>query len=100
MKRPLMIPSNIKANRSKLETHIDLLKAFSYEAPLTLAQIEDNINLNNSSFKENLEFLIMHELLEEQTLKKRNTAFTITQRGIAVLRYFRQYPVEIPIKKV
>jgi predicted transcriptional regulator len=100
MKRPLIIPSNIKANRSKLETHIDLLKAFPYEAPLMLTQIEDNIKLNNSSLRENLEFLIMHGLLEEQTLKKRNTAFTITQRGITVLRYFRQYPVEISIKKV
>jgi predicted transcriptional regulator len=95
-----MIQSNIKANRSKLETHIDLLKTFSYEALLTLTQIKDNINLNNSSLRENLEFLIMHGLLEEQPLKKRNTAFTITQRGIAVLRYFRQYPVEISIKKV
>jgi predicted transcriptional regulator len=100
MKRPLMIPSNIKADRSKLETHIDLLKAFSYEASLTLTQIEDYVKLNSNSLRENLEFLILHGLLEEQTLKKRNVAFAITQRGIAVLRYFRQYPVEISVKKV
>lgn len=95
-----MIPGNIKADRSKLETNIDLLKAFSYADPLALAQIEENIKLNNSSIRENLEFLIMHGLLEEQNLLERNAAFTITQRGIAVLRYFRQYPVELSIKKV
>ncbi len=95
-----MISGNIKKDRSKLETHIDLLKAFSYETSLTLIQIEEHFKFNSSSLRQNLDFLIMHRLLEEQTLKKRNEAFAITQRGIAVLRYFRQYPVEISIKKV
>ena len=95
-----MKASNIKVTRSKLETHIDILKTFSYATFLTLTQIEDKLKFNNSSLKENLDFLITHGLVEEQTRRKINAVFAITQRGIVVLKYFRQYPVEISIKKV
>ena len=91
-----MKPSKLKSERSKLETHLDILKALATTAPLRLTQIEDQVKVNSKSLREKLDFLIKQGVVEQQTLKKASIVFAVTQRGIAVLKYFRQYPQEIP----
>jgi IclR helix-turn-helix domain. len=87
-----MKPSKLKSQRSKLEIHLDILKALATTAPLMLTQIEDQVKLNRSSLREKLGFLIKQEVVEQQTIEKTNIVFAITERGIAVLKYFKQYP--------
>jgi len=51
-------------------------------------------NVNFDALKQCLDFLIQHNLVEEQTLhKKRHTTklvYAITERGLTVLKYFRE----------
>jgi len=39
-----------------------------------------------------LDFLIKQGLVEERTFKKKSAVFAVTQRGITVLRNFRELP--------
>jgi len=80
--------------RSKLEMHIDILKALARHGPLKLTHIMYKANANCSVLKQYLDFLIQHNLVEEQTLhkKRRKTTvvYAITERGLTVLKYFRE----------
>ena len=80
--------------RSKLEMHVDILKALARHGPLKLTHIMYKANINCSGLKQCLDFLIQQNLVEEQTLhKKRNktsVVYAITERGLTVLKYFRE----------
>jgi predicted transcriptional regulator len=54
-------------------------------------------NVNCSVLKEYLEFLIKQNLVEERTIGKRRVVYAITQRGITVLKYFRELKQVLPI---
>jgi len=59
--------------RSKLETHVDILKTLAHHGPLKITHIMYKANINFSVLKQDLDFLIQHNLVEEQTLHtKRN----------------------------
>ena len=78
--------------RSKLEMHVDILKALARHGPLKLTHIMYKANINCSILKQYLNFLIQHNLVEEQTYEKRNktTVYAIRERGLTVLKYFRE----------
>ncbi|MDH5376180.1 MAG: winged helix-turn-helix domain-containing protein [Candidatus Bathyarchaeota archaeon] len=80
--------------RSKLEMYVDILKVLARHGPLKLTHIMYKANINCSVLKQNLDFLIQQNLVEEQTLhKKRNKKrvfYAITERGRTVLKYFRE----------
>ena len=80
--------------RSKLEMYIDVLKVLARHGPLKLTHIMYKANVNCSVLKQYLDFLIQQNLVEEQTIrKKRNktrVVYAITERGITVLKYFRE----------
>jgi len=80
--------------RSKLEMYIDILKALARHGQLKLTHIMYKANVNCSTLKQYLDFLIQHNLVEEQTLhKKRNkkrVVYAITERGLTVLKYFKE----------
>jgi predicted transcriptional regulator len=63
--------------------------------PLKLTHIMNKSNFNGSILKEYLNFLIKRGLVEERTAKKNHTIFAITQRGITMLKYFRELTQEI-----
>jgi len=44
-----------------------------------------------------LEFLIKQNLVEERTVGKRRVVYAITQRGITVLKHFRELKQVLPI---
>jgi predicted transcriptional regulator len=54
-------------------------------------------NVNCSVLKEYLDFLIKQQLVEERMVGKRRVVYAITQRGITVLKYFRELKQVLPI---
>jgi len=54
-------------------------------------------NVNCSVLKEYLDFLTKQNLVEERTVGKRRVVYAITQRGIMVLKYFRELKQVLPI---
>ena len=84
----------VNMRRSKLEMYIDVLKVLARHGPLKLTHIMYKSNVNCTVLKQHLAFLMRQNLVEEQTIrKKRNqtrVVYAITERGITVLRYFRE----------
>jgi predicted transcriptional regulator len=86
-----------KLRRSKLETYIDILNVLARKGPLKLTHVMYKANLNSNVVKENLVFLIKQHLVEERTIARSQVVFTVTQRGITVLNYFRELTQVLPI---
>ena len=73
--------------------HVDILEALDRHGPLNLTHIMYKANVNCTALKEYLEFLIQENLIAEQTLLKRSKTkivYTITERGLTVLKNFRE----------
>lgn len=83
--------------RSKLEMYVDILKVLAQRGPLKLTHVMYKANVNCSVLKEYLEFLIKQNLVEERTIGKRRVVYVVTQRGITVLKYFRELKQVLPI---
>jgi len=83
--------------RSKLEMYIDILQVLSHRGPLKLTHVMYKANVNCKVLKEHLGFLIKQNLIEERPVGKNRTVFAITQRGITVLKYFRELKQALPI---
>jgi predicted transcriptional regulator len=83
--------------RSKLEMYVDILKVLARRGPLKLTHIMYKANVNCSVLKEYLDFLLKQNLVEERIVGKSRTVFAITQRGITVLKYFRELKLALPI---
>ncbi len=83
--------------RSKLEMYIDILKVLAHRGPLKLTHIMYKANVNCSVLKQYLDFLIKQNLVEERTVGKRRVVYAITQRGITVLKSFRELKQILPI---
>jgi predicted transcriptional regulator len=83
--------------RSKLEMHLDILMTLAKKGPLKLTHIMYKANVNCSVLKEYLDFLIQQELVEEKTIKKERIVYTITEKGLTVLKYFRELQIMIPV---
>ena len=83
--------------RSKLEMYVDILQVLSHRGPLKLTHIMYKANVNCRVLKEYLDFLTKQSLIEERPVGKSRTVFAITQRGIMVLKYFRELKQVLPI---
>jgi predicted transcriptional regulator len=77
--------------------YVDILQVLSRRGPLKLTHIMYKANVNCQVLKEYLEFLIKQNLIEERPVGKNRTVFAITQRGITVLKYFRELKQVLPI---
>ena len=87
--------------RSKMEMYIDILKVLAQNGPLKLTHVMYKANVNCSVLKENLDFLIQQNLIEEQVVhKKRNktkVSYAITEKGKTVIRYFNEVNIALQI---
>ena len=83
--------------RSKLETYIDILEVLALRGPLKLTHVMYKANVNCSILKEYLEFLIKQGLVEEKALGKRRVAYAISNKGLTVLKQFRELKQVLPI---
>src|SRR5271157_5322258 len=86
-----------KVRRSKLEMYVDILTVLAHRGPLKLTHVMYKANVNCSVLKEYLDFLIKQGLVEERTVGKRRVVYAVTQRGITVLKYFRELKQVLPI---
>jgi predicted transcriptional regulator len=83
--------------RSKLEMYIDILTVLAHKGPLKLTHIMYKANVNCSVLKEYLDFLLKQGLVEERTIGKSRIVYAVTQRGITVLKYFKELKQVLPI---
>jgi predicted transcriptional regulator len=77
--------------------YIDILKVLAHRGPLKLTHVMYKANVNCSVLKEYMDFLLKQGLVEERTIGKRRVVYAITQRGITVLKYFRELKLVLPI---
>ena len=82
--------------RSKLEMYVDILSALANRGPLKLTHVMYKANVNCSVLSEFLEFLLKQGLVEERNVKNR-TVYAVTQRGLTVLKLFRELKQVLPI---
>ena len=70
--------------------HVDILRVLSKNGPLKSTHIMYKANLNCQVLTEYLDYLIKQGLVQKQILKKMRTYYRLTERGITVLKYFRE----------
>jgi len=83
--------------RSKLEMYVDILQVLARKGPLKLTHIMYKANVNCSVLKEYLDFLTKHELVQERVVGRERIVYEITERGITVLKYFKELKEVLPI---
>jgi predicted transcriptional regulator len=79
--------------RSKLEIHIDILRALAYHGRLKPTHITYKANVNCSALKECISFLLERNLVKEQTISKRRKkrkVYCITELGLTALRNVKE----------
>ena len=83
--------------RSKLEMYVDILSVLARKGPLKLTHVMYKANVNCGVLKEYLDFLLKQGLVEERTAGKQRAVYAVTQRGITVLKYFKELKQVLPI---
>ena len=79
--------------RSKLEIHIDILRALACHGRLKPTHITYKANVNCSALKECLDFLVERSLVKEQMINKNRKTrkfYAITEQGLTVLKNVRE----------
>ena len=80
--------------RSKLEMHVDILRALARCGPLKPTQISCETNTDYRFVKQCVSFLIQYNLVGEGKLhngrRKTSVVYTIEEEGLTALKYFRQ----------
>jgi len=87
----------ISMRRSKLEMYVDILSVLAQRGPLKLTHVMYKANVNCCVLKEYLDFLMKQGLVEERTMRKQRVVYAVTQRGITVLKYFKELKQVLPI---
>ena len=64
---------------------------------MKLTHVMYKANVNCSVLKEYLDFLTKQGLIEEKILRKERIVYVITQRGVTVLKQFRELKEVLPI---
>jgi predicted transcriptional regulator len=77
--------------------YVDILSVLAHRGPLKLTHVMYKANVNCSVLKEYLTFLMEQGLVEERNLRKRRVVYAVTQRGLTVLKYFRELKQVLPI---
>jgi predicted transcriptional regulator len=80
-----------------MEMYLDILKTLAQKGPLKLTHIMYKANVNCSVLKQYLEFLTQQKLVEEKTLTKERIVYEITEKGLTVLKYFRELQIMLPM---
>jgi predicted transcriptional regulator len=83
--------------RSKLEIYLDLLKVLAQRGSLKLTHIMHIANVNGGVLKEYLDSLAKQGLVEEKIIGRERVVYAITQRGLKMLKLFRELKEELPI---
>jgi predicted transcriptional regulator len=77
--------------------YVDILSVLSRRGPLKLTHVMYKANVNCSVLKEYLDFLMKQGLVDERPVGKGRIVYAVTQRGLMVLKYFRELKQVLPI---
>ena len=83
--------------RSKFEMYLDILGVLERNGELKLTHIMYETNVNCCILKEYLDYLTKQNLVEERKVGKQRVVYSISQRGIMVLGYYRELKQVLPI---
>ena len=75
--------------RSRMEAHLEILKILAQKRGLKLTELMYETNTNCSVLKEHLKFLIRKQCIIEQTLKNKSIVYDISEKGLMVLKHFK-----------
>ena len=85
-------PSPKLDSQTTLETLVNLLGMLSVRSPSTLNELSIKKRISNKNMENYLGTLLKHKLISKtKQTKKLTDTFSLTQRGINVLRYFRPH---------
>jgi len=77
--------------------YVAILSVLAHKGPLKPTHVMYKANVNFSVLKEYLDFLIKQGLVEEHTIGKERVVYAVSQRGITVLKYFKELKQVLPI---
>ena len=77
--------------------YVGILNVLAHRGPLKLTHVMYEANVDCSILKEYLEFLVKQGFVEERKLGKSRVAYGITERGVTVLKQFREFRQVLPI---
>lgn len=89
-------------SRSRLEKYVDILEVL-VPKPLKFDNISYEANIECSTLRRYLKFLISYKLVEERLLDKERVVYAITERGLAVFKtlqaqkYFQKLRNVLPV---
>jgi predicted transcriptional regulator len=86
--------------RSKLETCLGILETLFYSGPLRITHVMQKANVNCNTLKNYFEFLIKQGAVEEKCVERDRIFYAITDRGIYLVRCFRELNRAIPTAKI
>jgi predicted transcriptional regulator len=85
--------------RSHLEIYIEIIRVLAQQGPLKLTLLMYKANLNCGVLKEDLNFLLKQDLVEERIIGN-SKVFAVTQRGINVLKYFQKLKLALIVEEI
>ena len=77
--------------------HLDIIRTLAQRGPLKLTHIMYKANVNCSVLKEQLDFLVQQNIVQEKTMKKERIVYELTEKGFSVLRTFRELQTLMPV---
>ena len=83
--------------RAKFEIYMEVLITLAQKGPLKITHIMHITNMNCSVLRTYLNFMLKQKLVEEKKISKKRVAYNITQRGITILKHFREFQEVVPI---
>ena len=75
--------------RSKLSIYIDVLKVLFNTGPLKTNQLIFETMLKEDELSKIIDFLLKLQLIEKKVKRKNEMLFSITQKGIRALTFFK-----------
>lgn len=85
--------------RSKLELYIEILNALNQRRMQKITVVLEKIKTSDNFLKERMGFLMKQGLVEQRNIGEQ-VAYSNTQRGIMVLRYFSELLQESPNRRL
>jgi predicted transcriptional regulator len=86
--------------RSKLETCVSILETLSSNGPLKITHAMHKANLNCTVLKNYFDFLIKQGAVEETSIERERSIYAITDKGLSLIKYFKELNQMIPTMKI
>jgi predicted transcriptional regulator len=79
--------------------YVDILKVLVHLGPQNLFHLMKKTNIGCIVLKAQLDFLVTQGFVDEQLFGRQKGIYSITLRGVTVLKYFKVLKQELPIIK-